>query len=69
MVKNPLAHAGRLKRQRFNPWVWKIPWWRAWQPTPIFLPGESYGQRSLGGPSPQGHTVRHDRSDLACTHA
>ena len=33
-------------------WVGKIPWRRAWQPTPIFLPGESYGQRSLAGYSP-----------------
>ena len=30
----------------------KIPWRRAWQPTPIFLPGESHGQRSLAGYSP-----------------
>ena len=28
-------------------WVGKIPWRRAWQPTPVFLPGESHGQRSL----------------------
>ena len=33
----------------------KIPWRRAWQPTPIFLPGESHGQRSLEGCSPRGH--------------
>ena len=25
----------------FNPWVWKIPWRKAWPPTPVFLPGES----------------------------
>ena len=31
------------------PWVRKIPWRRAWQPTPVFLPGESHGQRSLVG--------------------
>ena len=31
----------RLKRHRFNPWVGKFPWRRAWQPTPVFLPGES----------------------------
>ena len=30
-------------------WVGKIPWRRAWQPTPVFLPGESHGQRSLAG--------------------
>ena len=32
---------------RFDPWVGKIPWRRAWQPTPVSLPGESHGQRSL----------------------
>ena len=36
------------KRHRFNPWVREIPWRRAWQPTPVFLPGESHGLRSLG---------------------
>ena len=41
---------------RFNPWIGKIPQRRAWQPTPVFLPGESHGQRSLVGYSPQGHT-------------
>ena len=30
---------------RFDPWVGKIPWRRKWQPTPVFLPGESHGQR------------------------
>ena len=40
------------KRRGFDPWVWKIPWRRKWQPTPVFLPGESYGQRSLEGYSP-----------------
>ena len=38
----------------FNPWVRKIPWRRAQQPTPVFLPGESHGQRSLVGYSPRG---------------
>ena len=41
-------------RRGFNPWVGKIPQRRAWQPTPVFLPGESHGQRSLVGYSPQG---------------
>ena len=45
----------RPKRSKFNPWVRKIPWRRAWQPTPEFLPGESQGQRSLAGYSPEGH--------------
>ena len=37
-------HCGR---PRFDPWIGKIPWRRAWQPTPVFLPGESHGQRNL----------------------
>ena len=41
-------------RPGFHPWVRKIPWRRAWQPTPVFLPGESPGQRSLAGYSPRG---------------
>ena len=44
----------RHKRRGFNPWVRKIPWRKAWQTTPVFLPGESYGQRSLVGYSPWG---------------
>ena len=32
----------------------KIPWRRKWQPTPVFLPGESHGQRNLTGYSPRG---------------
>ena len=39
-----------------DPWVGKIPWERAWQPTPLFLPGESHRRRSLVGHSPRGHT-------------
>ena len=38
---------------QFDPWVGKIPWKKAWQPTPGFLPGEFHGQRSLAGYSPQ----------------
>ena len=38
----------------FDPWVGKIPWRRKWQPTPVFLLGESHGQRSLAGYSPRG---------------
>ena len=47
--KEPTYQCRRHKRQRFSPWVGKIPWRRAWQPTPVFLPGESHGQRSLAG--------------------
>ena len=41
-------------RHWFNPWIRKIPWRRAWQATPVFLPGESHGQRCLAGYGPQG---------------
>ena len=41
--------ACQCRRHRFDPWVRKIPWRRKWQPTPIFLPGESHAQKSLGG--------------------
>ena len=51
--KEPICQCRRHKRHRFNPQVRKIPWRRAWQPTPIFLPGESYGQRNLVGYSLQ----------------
>ena len=33
----------------FDPWFGKIPWRKEWQPTPVFLPGEFHGQRSLAG--------------------
>ena len=38
----------------------KLLWRREWQPTPVFLPGESHGQRCLAGYSPWGRRVRHD---------
>ena len=51
----------------FDPWVGKIPWRMAWQPTPIFLPGESHGQRSLMDYSPLGHKGS-DATEHACMH-
>ena len=39
----------------FNPWVGETPWRKAWQPTPVFWPGESHGQMSLASYSPWGH--------------
>ena len=44
----------QCRRHRFNLWIRKILWRREWQPTPVFLPGESQGQRSLAGYSPWG---------------
>ena len=51
-VKNPPANAGDIKKHRFSPGFRKIPYRRAWQPTPVFLPGEFHGQRGLMGYSP-----------------
>ena len=45
----------QCRRPGFDPWVRKIPWRRKWQSTPVFLPGESHGQRNLVGYSPWGH--------------
>ena len=47
------ASACTCRRPGFDPWVGKIPWRRKWQPTPVFLPGESHGLRSLVNYSPQ----------------
>ena len=44
--KEPAYQCKRQRRRGFNPWIGKIPWSRKWQPTPVFLPGESHGQRS-----------------------
>ena len=49
--KNPLAMQ-EIHETRFDPWVGKILWSRAWQPTPVFLPGESHSQKSVVGYSP-----------------
>ena len=59
VVENPPANAGDTGS---IPGLGRSPWRRVWQPTPIFLPGESHQQRSLTGCSPWGHTVEHDWS-------
>ena len=53
-IKNPLAVRNR-RRFSFNTWGGKVPGGRHRQPTPVFLPGESHGQRTLVGYSPYGH--------------
>ena len=66
MVKNPPANvkdAGSIPGSGRS-----IPWRRKWQPTPVFLPGESHGQRSLVGYSPQGHKES-DTTEQLHTHA
>ena len=47
VIKNLPANAGDT-RHKFNAWIGKIPWRRAWPPTPVCLLGESQGQRKLG---------------------
>ena len=61
-VKNPPA-----SRSWSYPWVGKIPWRRAWQPTPVFLPGESHGLRSLVGYSLWG-CKESDMTECLSTH-
>ena len=71
-VKNLPARCG------FDPWIKKVPWRRAWQPTPKFLTGESHGWRSLAGYSPQsgkesdtteatGHTAQNELQETLHT--
>ena len=56
-VKNPPA----VQEMWVNPWIDKIPWRREWYPIPVFVPGESHGERSLVGYSPWGcKRVRHN---------
>ena len=55
-------------RPGFHPWVGKIPWRRKWQPTPVFLPGESHGRRSLVGYSPRVAKSRTRLSDFTSLH-
>ena len=57
VVKDLPTNAGDIE---LHPWVRTLPWRRARQPAPVFLPGESHGQRSLEGYSPWGHRVGHE---------
>ena len=68
--KEPACQCRRLKRLRFDPWVREIPWRRAWQPTPVFLPGESHGERSpTGGLQSIGsQRIRHNWTDFIHIH-
>ena len=68
VVKNPPANAGDNKRHSFNPWVRKIPWRRAWQPTLVFLPGEFHVQRSLESYSSWGGKESDTTKGLTHTH-
>ena len=65
MVKNLPA----MQENRFVPWVGKIPWRREWQPTPVFLPGESHGQINLADYSPWGHKESDITEQLTFSHS
>ena len=55
VLKKPTYQCRRQKKRGFDPWVGKIPWRRAEQSTPVFLPGESHGQKP-GRLQSMGHT-------------
>jgi len=52
VVKNPPGNAEDIRDAGWIPRLGRFPWIRPWQPTPVFLPGESHGQRSLAGYGP-----------------
>ena len=54
--RKPSCQYRRCRRCWFHPWVRTISWMRKWQPIPVFLPGESHGQRNMADYSPQGRT-------------
>ena len=67
--KETACRCRRCKRHNFDPWFETIPWRRAWQPTPVFLPGEFPGQKEPDGLQSIGsQRVRHNGSDLAGMH-
>ena len=55
LVAQMVKHLPAMQETRDDPWVWKIPWRRKWQPTPVLLPGKFHRQRSLVSYSPWGH--------------
>ena len=67
--EEPTWQCRRHKRPGLDPWVGQTPWRRPWLPSPVFLPGDSHGQRSLAGYSSGGHRVRLDWTDLTRTHS
>ena len=62
-VAKKLSACRRRKRGRFDLWMGKLPWRRKWHAPPVFLPGESHGQRSLAGCRPGGRRSQTRLSD------
>ena len=54
VVAQRLKHLPAMRETWIRSLGWKDPLRRKWQPTPVFLPGESHGWRSLVGYSPRG---------------
>ena len=67
MVKNLPVNAGHIRDTALIPGS-EDPLRRGWQPTPVFLPRESHGQRNLQGYNSWSHRIRQDWSNLACAH-
>ena len=64
VVKNLSANAGDIKDVDWISGVGKIPWRGARQPTLVFLPGESHGQRNLVGCGPEGRSTELDMTEV-----
>ena len=69
VVKNLPANAGDIRDLGSIPGLGKSPWRRARQPTPVFLPGESHGQRSLSDCGPKGRKESDMTEATACMHS
>ena len=67
-VSDSKEFACNVRDPGFELWVGKIPWGRKWQPTPVFLPGEFHGRRSLVGHSPWGCKESDTTKRLTHTH-
>ena len=65
LVAQRIKRLLQCRRPGFNPWVGKSPWRRKWQSTPVFLTGESHGERSLESTGSQSQT---QLSDFTHTH-
>ena len=68
LVNNLPAVQQMHRRCQFDSWVRRIPWRRAWQPTPVFLLGKSHGQRTLVDYSTWGHKELEMTEANECTH-
>ena len=69
VVKNSPANAGDIRDVGSIPGTIRFPWRKARQPTPVFLLGESHGQRSLVGYNPQDHKESDTTESTQHTHA